>query len=76
MRLERLGGTSASWQRIYYFFLKPEGHFGAVPVTFFVAFPFTQVIVIRLAVAGFAAGAALAFGSSGFAEIFTARISL
>jgi len=41
-----------------------------------VVFPFTQVIVMRFAAAGLAvgegAGAASAFGSSGFAEIFSA----
>jgi len=28
-----------------YFFLYPVGHFGFTPVTFFVSFPLTQVIV-------------------------------
>jgi hypothetical protein len=28
-----------------HFFLYPEGHLGLIPVTFFVNFPFTQVIV-------------------------------
>jgi uncharacterized membrane protein len=36
-------------QRFYapfsYFFLKPVGHLGGVPVTFLVVLPFTQVIV-------------------------------
>ena len=30
-----------------YFFLYPVGHFGFTAVTFFVNFPFTQVIVVE-----------------------------
>lgn len=37
--------TTATRFKVSYFLLKPCGHFGFVPETFFVCFPLTQVIV-------------------------------
>lgn len=62
---------------MYYFFVKPLGHFGDAPVTFRVVFPCTQVIVIRFTEGLGALAAELdTFGSSGLAAIFTGKISL
>ena len=62
---------------MYYFFLKPLGHLGETPVTFLVVFPFVQVMVVLFTTGlGDGAGALSTLGSSGFATIFTGRISL
>ena len=60
--------------QINYFLLNPAGHFGEVPVTFFIVFPFTQVIedvlgalVGALLVVGVVSGAATGVLTAGVA---------
>jgi hypothetical protein len=48
----------------YVFDLKPVGHFGFTAVTFLVSFPFTQVMVVFLVTAAFAACFSITAGSS------------
>jgi hypothetical protein len=50
----------------FHFFLNPEGQTGLAAETFFVVFPFTQVIVIFFATAGLVVGVGVA-RTSGFA---------
>ena len=45
--VNQVSATPLSRGSFTYFFLYPAGHFGFTPVTFFVNFPFTQVIVVE-----------------------------